>query len=100
MAVWYGIIIAVISALISGLASFTFTIIRSEKKFRDIVQEGIKAHEKIWHQDSIYKFVESELNKHKADCRANIGFDKLEKAVYFLVIKSGASQQDLKGMGF
>ena len=95
-----GIIIALVVSLISGLAAFTFTMIWSKSCFKEKAQQFITVHEQIHHQDSIYKHVKEKLQEHRKECRANNGFERIEKGVYFLLIKNGASQEDLQNMGF
>ena len=100
MSILQAVMVTIVASLISGLATFTFTMIWSRSTLKEKAKDAITTHEKIHHQDSIYKYVKQELDDHKTQCRANNVIDKIEKGVYFLLIKNGASQEELNRMGF
>lgn len=89
-----GILIAFTAALFTSLLTFTITTIAYRKLFKEMIYEALVSHEEKWHKDSMYHYVESEIDKHEKDCPAFQRFIAVEKAIYFLVVKAGGNPRN------
>lgn len=83
-----GVMIAIISSLL--------TYFISSISQRGALSNLIKQHMQIWHQDSMYKYFETEIMKHKENCTAAQKIDKIEKIVIAIYMKQGGKIEDLR----
>jgi len=78
-------------ALVSVLLTFTFTTLAS----RSTIEKAIKTHAQIYHQDSMYNYVETEIKEHKENCTASNKIEKIEKIVLAIYAKQGGKIEEL-----
>lgn len=79
------LLIGVLSAIMSSFITFFITTIAQ----RNSVKEMIDNHEKIWHQDSMYEYVESQLKSHSSVCPANAGLNRMTRMIEHLLALNG-----------
>lgn len=89
------ITVVAITTVLSGLITFSSTMVWTRGSFEKGIEKAIKVHEEMWHKDSMYKYVESEFSKHKSQCPASKRFEKLEGMVKFMYIKAGGNIEDV-----
>lgn len=87
--------IAIIASVFSTLVTFLVSSLSSRYLLKKMVQEEIKHHNEVFHQDSMYEYVETEIKKHETECIAHKDFDAIKRALIFLVTKQNGSPMEL-----
>jgi hypothetical protein len=91
------VLIIIITTIISALITYFISSLINNKIFQKSIDEAIKVHEKVWHQDSMYRYVEDQIEKHINQCGAE-GVKKelvsLKQALTFLVVKHEGNPRD------
>lgn len=88
------LLIGIITAMFTSLLTFAISTIAYRRIFREMIKEALESHEEKWHQDSMYQYIEKEIEKHEIDCPAFQRFVAVEKAIVFLVVKAGGNPRD------
>jgi hypothetical protein len=83
------VLIAVIAGAFCSMLTTIISILMAPKIFKVMIAEAVKQHTDIWHQDSMYKYVETAVGKHEESCLANNSIEEIRMAVIWLVEKQG-----------
>lgn len=89
------ILIAVFAGVFCSVFTTLVNVLLTPKALKAMVEEAIKHHTEVWHQDSMYKYVEGEIVKHADACQANYCIDDVKKAVFWLVEKNGGNIMEM-----
>lgn len=91
------VLLLVITAIISALITYFITSLAGNSSSKKQIKEAIENHEKLWHQDSMYKYVDIQLKEHVSSCGIEGVKDELSamrSALIFLVLKQGGNPKD------
>lgn len=83
------IIVAIISGGFCSMFTAIVAMMLAPKVLKNMMEEGIKRHTDLWHQDSMYKYVETAVDKHSKNCQAYNSIEEVRLAVIWLVEKQG-----------
>lgn len=85
------VLTSLVVALVSIILTFTLTTLAN----KGTIEKAIQTHAQIYHQDSMYEYVENEIKDHKAECPALNKFEKIEKIVLAIYAKQGGKIEEL-----
>lgn len=80
-----------VGGAVSALITFFFTNISNRKATKDLINDVVIAHEKLYHSIN----PESSLKEHIVNCKANRKIDKMEKALIYIVSQLGGDPKEL-----
>lgn len=89
------LIIALISGVFCSMLTALIGLLMTPKLLKTIAKEAIEHHVAVFHQDSMYKYVEGEIKEHADSCQANNCIDEVKKAVFWLVEKQGGNIMEI-----
>lgn len=83
------IVIAVLAGTFCSMFTALISLMLAPKVLKNMVEEAVKRHTDLWHQDSMYKYVEAAVDKHSKNCQACNSIEEVRLAVIWLVEKQG-----------
>jgi len=87
---------SIILIIISTLIAYYLTTRDQRLNMDKVAKENIDIHERVKHQDSMYPYVESEINKHEDRCGDIIKLDMKDMKEKVEVIGTTLAQHNLK----
>jgi len=85
-----------VSVLLTSLITYFITTLVNRSAYAAVAKSLVKHHEQIWHQDSMYAFVEKEIGKHTKNCEAAQDIKHVKNIVLAIYVKQGGKIEELK----
>lgn len=89
------IMVATISAVLSGLLTFFVTIMISRKAFEDAAVKAVQQHEAVHHQGNVFEVTKDAIREHREACPAPATTAKLHSAMLWIVSEMGGDPKQV-----